>query len=258
MKFRIFSILLFIIYYSLFITSCTAQPPKQYTYKVVNSYPHDARAYTQGLFIYKGFLYESTGQYGQSSLRKIDRKSGNVLQISNVPRKYFAEGACVLNNKIYQLSWQEKTCFVYDVDSFKQTGSFNYNTEGWGLTTDGKQLIMSDGTSVIYFRNSDNFAEIRRITVRNGNKEVGLLNELEYINGEIWANVYTGDIIVRIDPAGGQVTGIIDMRNLLPRNLRTAQTDVLNGIAYDADTKRILVTGKNWPRVYEITLIEKK
>ncbi len=175
-----------------------------------------------------------------------------------MPRKYFAEGACLLNGKIYQLTWQEQVCFVYDAATFKQSGSFNYATEGWGVTTDGTQLIMSDGTSTIYFRDPNNFAEIRRIKVRNGNKEIPYLNELEYINGEIWANVYTSDVIVRINPATGKVTGIINLENLLPRSLRKPQTDVLNGIAYDTEGKRIFVTGKNWPKLYEITISEKK
>jgi len=235
-----------------------AQAPKQYTYRVVKSYPHDTRAYTQGLFYHNGFLYESTGQYGQSSLRKVDITTGAVMQISKVARKYFAEGICLLNGKIYQLTWQEQECLIYDVNTFRQTGTLRYPTEGWGLTTDGKQLIMSDGTSTIYFRDPKSFAEMRRITVRNNGKEVNYINDLEYINGEIWANVYTQDIILRINPDNGVVTGVIDMKNLLPANLRTSKTDVLNGIAYDAKNNRIFVTGKNWSRLYEIVVVEKK
>jgi glutamine cyclotransferase len=180
-----------------------------------------------------------------------------VLQTLNIPRQYFAEGACVLHGKLYLLTWQEHTCFVYDAHSFKQLGTLQYPSQGWGLTTNGTQLIMSDGTANLYFRHPDTFAELRRITVRNDNKPVQYLNELEYINGEIWANVYTTNQIVRIDPKDGTVVGVIDLTNLLPRNLYTAKTDVLNGIACDAATNRIVVTGKNWPKLYEITVSEK-
>jgi len=234
------------------------QAPKQYTYKVVKSYPHDVNAYTQGLFFHNGFLYESTGQYGLSSLRKVDINTGAVMQINKVARKYFAEGICLFNNKIYQLTWENRQCLIYDVNTFKQTAYLNYNTEGWGLTTDGKYLIMSDGSSTIYFRDPASFMEVRRITVRNNKKEMKYLNELEYINGEIWANVYLENFIVRINPENGTIIGIIDLRNLLPANLRSSKTDVLNGIAYDAKNDRIFVTGKNWPRVYEIVIVEKK
>ncbi len=257
MNFRILNILLALLC-TLYVSACQAQPPKQYTYKVVKSYTHDTQAYTQGLFYHNGALYESTGQYGQSSLRKVTLSSGGIEQISRMPRNLFAEGACLLNNKIYQLTWQEQRCLVYDLNSFRQTGSFGYSTEGWGLTTDGKLLIMSDGSSTLYFRDPESFAELRRVKVRNNGKEIPYLNELEYINGEIWANIYTTDLIVRINPADGKVTGVIDLQHLLPRSLHSAQTDVLNGIAYDKAGNRIFVTGKNWPKLYEITLVEKK
>ena len=239
-------------------TATHARQPKQYAYKVVKSYPHDRNAYTQGLFFYEGILYESTGQYGYSNLRKTNLATGKVLQVLNIPRQYFAEGACVLNDKLYLLTWQEHTCFVYEARTFKQLGTFQYPTEGWGLTTNGTQLIMSDGSAILYFRHPDTFAEQRRITVRNDNKPVQYLNELEYINGEIWANVYTANQIVRIDPKDGTVVGVIDLTNLLPHNLRTVKTDVLNGIAYDETSKRLVVTGKNWPKLYEIVVNEKK
>jgi glutamine cyclotransferase len=238
--------------------SAHARQPEQYTYTVVKSYPHDRNAYTQGLFFHEGVLYESSGQYGYSNLRKSDLATGKVLQALNMPRQYFAEGACVLRDKLYLLTWQEHTCFVYDVLTFKQLGTFQYPTQGWGLTTDGTQLIMSDGTATIYFRHPDTFAEQRRITVRNNDKPMQYLNELEYIDGEIWANVYTTNQIVRIDPKDGAVTGVIDLANLLPRSLYTAKTDVLNGIAYDAAARRLVVTGKNWPKLYEIVVSEKK
>jgi glutamine cyclotransferase len=235
-----------------------ARPPKRYTYSVVKSYPHDRNAYTQGLFFHEGVLYESSGQYGYSSLRKSDLTTGKVLQTLNIPRQYFAEGACVLHGKLYLLTWQEHTCFVYDAHSFRQIGTFQYPMQGWGLTTNGTHLIMSDGSANLYFRHPDTITELRRITVRHDNKPVQYLNELEYINGEIWANVYTTNQIVRIDPQDGTVVGVIDLTNLLPRSLHTAKTDVLNGIAYDEATKRLVVTGKNWPKLYEITVREKK
>jgi glutamine cyclotransferase len=247
-----------LIIFMIITTTAHARPPKQYTYKVVKSYPHDRNAYTQGLFFHEGILYESSGQYGYSNLRKSNLATGKVLQALNIPRQYFAEGACILNNKLYLLTWQEHTCFVYEARTFKQVGTFQYPTEGWGLTTSGTQLIMSDGSATLYFRHPDTFVEQRRITVRNDNKPVQYLNELEYINGEIWANVYTANQIVRIDPKDGTVVGVIDLTNLLPHNLRTAKTDVLNGIAYDETSKRLVVTGKNWPKLYEIVVSEKK
>lgn len=225
---------------------------KNYTYTVVAVYPHDAQAYTQGLFIYDGVLYESTGQYGQSSLRKVDLKTGRILNIIPLSKQYFGEGSCVLNNKIYCLTYMEQTVFVYDL-SFKRIGEFHYPGEGWGLTTDGTYLIMSNGSSVLYFINPENFSEVRSINVTYNGSALPMLNELEYINGEIWANVYTENHLVRIDPASGKVTGVIFLNNLLPASLRTRNTDVLNGIAYDAATSKIYVTGKNWPKLYEIT-----
>ncbi|MDR3133085.1 MAG: glutaminyl-peptide cyclotransferase [Prevotellaceae bacterium] len=225
---------------------------KNYSYTVVAVYPHDTQAYTQGLFIHDGVLYESTGQYGQSSLRKTDLKTGRVLNMVPLPKHYFGEGACVLNNKIYWLTYMEQTVFVYDL-SFNKIGEFHYPGEGWGLTTDGTHLIMSNGSSILRFINPDNFSEVRFLHVTHKGSALPMLNELEYINGEIWANVYTEDYIVRIDPMNGKVAGIVFLHNLLPASLRTRNTDVLNGIACDAATSKIYVTGKNWPKLYEIT-----
>jgi glutamine cyclotransferase len=204
--------------------------PENYTYKKVADYPHDAQAYTQGLFIHEGALYESTGQYGQSSLRKVDIKTGRVLNIVPLSKKYFGEGSCVLNNRIYWLTWMEQTVFVYDL-ALKQIGEFRYPGEGWGLTTDGTHLIMSDGSSVLRFINPENFSEIRPLHVTYNGRALPMLNELEYIRGEIWANVYMEDYIVRIDPVTGKVNGCVFLHNLLPASLRTRNTDVLNGIA---------------------------
>ncbi|MDR0667472.1 MAG: glutaminyl-peptide cyclotransferase [Prevotellaceae bacterium] len=227
---------------------------KQYIYRIENRYPHDRQAYTQGLFFHRGRLYESTGQYGLSSFRKIDLSTGDIVGNYTLPASVFAEGACVLNDTLYQLSWMEHTCFVYDT-AFRRIGEFHYDGEGWGLTTDGEHLIMSDGSSVLKILHPADFSEQRYIHVTYEGKAIPLLNELEYIDGEIWANVYTSDYIVRINPASGKVTGVVFMQNLLPQELRTARTDVLNGIAYDAATKKIFVTGKNWPTLYEIRVV---
>ena len=227
---------------------------EKYSYSVIAEYPHDMRGYTQGLFVHDGMMYESVGQYGQSELRKVDIKTGKVIQKKSLDARFFAEGSCALNGKIYQLTWREKTCFVYDLNTFEEVEKFTYSGEGWGLTTDGKYLIMSDGSSILKFLNPENFAETKYINVTYEGHVLPFLNELEYIDGEIWANVYLQDYIVRINPANGKVIGIVLLHDLLPRTLRTSQTDVLNGIAYDADTKQIYVTGKNWLRLYEINV----
>jgi len=231
---------------------------KTYTYKVEEVLDHDITSYTQGLFFHKGQLYESAGQYGESSFRKVDLKSGKVLKRENFDRRYFIEGSCVVGNRLYILTWQEKTCFVYDIDSWKQVGSFKYFTEGWGLTTDGKQLIMSDGTSRITFRDPETFEVKREITVKLRGQKVMYLNELEYIKGEIWANIYGSDLIARINPETGAVTSVINCTNILLRNLRTSRTDVLNGIAYNPEDGNIYITGKYWPKMYRIKAVEKK
>jgi len=244
------------LFVSLLMVSCgnknKGNVPK-YAYKVEVAHPHDAQAYTQGLFIHQGVLYESAGQYGHSNLRKVDLQTGEVLEKKMVPNTFFAEGACVLNGKIYQLTWTERTCFVYDLATFEKVQEITYSGEGWGLTTDGRWLIMSDGSAGIKFLNPTDFSEARYITVTYEGRSLGNLNELEYIDGEIWANVYLQDYIVRINPATGKVVGVVLLHGLLPASLRSAATDVLNGIAYDADTKKIYVTGKNWPQLYEIT-----
>ncbi len=234
-----------------------AQRPKQYSFKIEESLPHDAAAYTQGLFFHDGQLYESTGTYGESDFRKVDLKTGRVLQRVNFDKQYFIEGSCVLKGRLYILTWQEKTCFVYDIKTLKKLGYFRCMEEGWGLTTDGTQLIMSNGTAELFFRDPDTFLIKRKIQITSDGYEVKFLNELEYINGEIWANVYGWDKIVRIDPATGKVTGEIDCTGLLARNLMKSSTDVLNGIAFDPETGYVYVTGKYWPKMYRISLVEK-
>lgn len=238
--------------------SASGQNVKTYGFKVEEALPHDEASYTQGLFFHDGVLYESAGQYGESSFRQVDLKTGRVERRLNFEGRYFVEGSCVLGNRLYILTWQEKECFVYDFRNWEKLGSFRYLGEGWGLTTDGKSLIMSDGTSTLTYRNPETFAPERTLTVTLRGQKVLYLNELEYIKGEIWANVYGTDQIVRIDPATGQVRSVVNLRNILPAQLRRPRTDVLNGIAYEPRSGAIYVTGKYWPKMYRITLVEKK
>lgn len=250
---------LLLLCFLLALPACQArgQQVQTYGYKVDEVLPHDAGSYTQGLFFENGILYESAGQYGQSSFRQVDLKSGRVERRMDFDRRYFAEGSCVLNGRLYVLTWQEHECLVYDFHTWKKLGTHRYQGEGWGLTTDGRQLIMSNGTSEITFRDPGTFQVRRSITVTLRGQKVLYLNELEYVKGEIWANVYGNDQIVRIDPATGQVLGVINLRGILPAQLRSG-TDVLNGIAYEARSGAIYVTGKYWPKMYRISLVEKK
>jgi glutaminyl-peptide cyclotransferase len=201
-----------------------------------------------------GALYESTGLNGASSLRKVDLKTGSVLRKVSVPPQFFAEGLAALDGKLFQLTWQNHECFVYDLATFHQKSQFSYSGEGWGLTADGQLLIMSDGTAQIRFLDPATFEVKRTIKVAVGDRPVDSLNELEYIKGEIFANVWKSNIIMRIDPATGQVKGVIDLTGLLAQEDRDLGTDVLNGIAYDAKGGRLFVTGKHWPKLFEIRL----
>ena len=236
--------------------SCKAGELKRYTIEVVKEYTHDTGAYTQGLFFHEGRLYESTGQYGESSMRKVDLQTGRVQRKLDFSRKYFAEGSVILGDKLYILTWTNKVAFVYDAATLEYRQSYSYPREGWGLTTDGRQLIASDGSSRIYFLNH-NFKLQKTINVVLNGRPVRYLNELEWIDGKIWANVYTTDLIVIIDPKSGEVEATVNCGGLLPDKLRKPDTDVLNGIAVDAEG-RIYLTGKNWPRLYEIKLVPVK
>ena len=235
-----------------------AQPPDLpvATYQVVASYPHDPAAFTQGLVWQDGIFYEGTGLRGRSSLRKVDPASGEVTQGISLPEQYFGEGIAILGDRLYQLTWQENTGFIYDKDSFELLDTWTYLGEGWGLTTDGERLIMSDGTNELRFLDPNTLEETGRVAVmdQQGNPIV-LLNELEYVDGEVLANIWQTDWIARINPATGQVTGWIDLRGLLPAEDRTQPVDVLNGIAYDPSTDRLFVTGKLWPKLFEIDLV---
>jgi glutaminyl-peptide cyclotransferase len=229
-----------------------------YSYKIKNSWPHDRQAYTQGLIFLDGILWESTGQYGSSSLRKVELKTGKVIKQIAVPPKYFAEGMTVFNNKVFQLTWQEQKGFIYDPETFQRQGEFAYNGEGWGLTHDGHSLIMSDGTHQIRFLNPSTLQTTRTISVFDAGEPVEKLNELEYIDGEIYANIWQTDRIVRIEPKSGKILGWIDLTGLLKTKDRSGGEDVLNGIAYDEAGKRLFVTGKMWPKLFEIELVRDK
>ena len=225
------------------------------SYRIVNTYPHDPRAFTQGLVFADDALYEGTGRRGQSSLRKVDLESGNILLVRQLPARFFGEGITIYGNKIIQLTWRARVGFVYDRQTFQLLGRFNYPTEGWGITYDGNSLIMSDGTSTLYLLDPQTFKQIGRIEVHDLNGPVSRLNELEYVRGEIYANVWRTERIARISPQTGAVVGWIDLEGLLSSENRSRQIDVLNGIAYDAKNDRLFVTGKLWPKLFEIDLV---
>ena len=239
----------------LFICLACSAGPREHRVQVLESYPHDRAAYTQGLFFHCDTLYETTGQYGESSLRKVDLQSGKVLQKVNFSRKYFAEGSCVLDGNLYILTWTSKVAFVYNAETLTYEGTWSYPREGWGLTTDGSLLYASDGSNKIYVLSKD-FKLQRTIFVSLEGRPLRFLNELEWVDGKIWANVYTTDMIVVIDPENGKVTDKIDCSGLLPKNLRTADTDVLNGIAVNSKGE-VFLTGKNWPKLYKVKVIKK-
>ena len=228
-----------------------------YTYTVSHTYPHDRDAFTQGLQFVDGILYEGTGLNGRSSIRKTRVETGEVLQIRNVPQQYFGEGITIWNKELFQLTYQSGVAFAYDAQSFAPTRSFKYTGEGWGLTHDQNSLIMSDGSEYLRFLDPATFAERRRLQVTAAGKPLKNLNELEYVKGEIFANIWQTDYIARIDAATGRVTSYIDLRGLLtPRE--AAGVDVLNGVAYDAAGDRLFVTGKLWPKMFEIKLTLKR
>jgi len=228
-----------------------------YTYDVVNRWPHDPTAFTQGLVFNDGALIESAGLYDHSSLRKVDLQTGKVLKKVDVPNKYFAEGLTVFQGKIFQLTWREDVCFVYDPHTFTLTSLLAYTGEGWGLTHDDQYLILSDGTNRLKFLDPVKLRVMRTISVYDGDRPLTDLNELEFIKGEIYANIWHTDRIVRIDPNSGRILGWIDLAGLLPASERSNEEAVLNGIAYDEVHDRLFVTGKLWPAIFEIRLKRK-
>jgi glutamine cyclotransferase len=230
----------------------------EYTFKVIQAFPHDPRAFTQGLVFHGGFLYEGTGLKGRSSLRKVRLETGEVVQEIDLTPEFFGEGITIVKNEIVQLTWQSQMGFVYNLSDFHLLRQFSYSGEGWGLTTDGREIFMSDGTPEIRVLNSDTLTEKRRFMVHDGTTQIKELNELEFVEGEIFANVWQTDRIARISPRTGEVLGWIDLEGLLSPVYRLESGAVLNGIAYDAERKRLFVTGKLWPKVFQIQLIPKR
>lgn len=237
-------------------TVATPAEPKQYGYTIKNSYPHATDSYTQGLLFHEGVLWEGTGQKGASRLLKVDLETGLSKRVAHLPRHEFGEGIAIVGSELFQLTWMENTAHVYDLVSQKEVRTLRYPGEGWGLTSHEGKLYLSDGSATIRVVDPATFKRERSITVTLKGEPVDFLNELEWIEGRIWANVYTTELIVIIDPATGVVEGVVNLEGLLPEEERTPQTDVLNGIAYDATTGRIFVTGKNWSKLYEIELKE--
>jgi glutaminyl-peptide cyclotransferase len=233
------------------VLTAAAQTP-EYGYQVIHAYAHDPNAFTQGLEYRAGYLYEGTGLKGRSSLRKVQLETGKVLQEIDIDPQYFGEGITVLNQKIMELTWQAETGFVYDQSTFRRLQTYNYPGEGWGLANDGQNIYMSDGTAQIRIWDPFTLQEKRRITVHDAGRPVMNLNELEWVRGEIYANIWQTDRIARISPVDGRVLGWIDMAGILPASERTGNEDVLNGIAYDVLGNRLFVTGKLWPKLFEI------
>ncbi len=230
--------------------------PKKYSYRVIHTYPHDRQAFTQGLFYYNGILYEGTGQETGSSLREVELETGKVLRQHNLDASLFGEGITLYKDRIFQVTWENKVGFVYDRATFKVINKIYYPTPGWGLTTLGDKIVMSDGTNMLYFYEPENFSVISKLEVYDDRNMIDSLNELEYINGEIWANIWMTDRIARIDPATGKVNSYVNLGGLLKDSDKAPDTDVLNGIAWDSEGKRIFVTGKRWPKLFEISVTQ--
>lgn len=227
----------------------------RYGYKVVNTYPHNIEAFTQGLLYHEGYLYEGTGKNGRSSISKIKLEDGSVLMSKDLSQRYFGEGIEIVGDKIYQLTWQSHLVFVYDKNSFESIESHYNATQGWGLAYDGEHLILSDGSATLQFMDPEGFAPVRKVEVRLGGNAIAQLNELEYIDGEVWANVWQTDFILRIDPASGEVNSVVDLSGLSERTQLGSNEAVLNGIAWDAEGERLFVTGKHWAHLFEIELL---
>lgn len=234
------------------------QVPLRYTYEVVNTYPHDDKAYTQGLIYWGGFLYEGTGQKQMSTLRKVELKSGKVVNKIKLNGELFGEGICMHENKIYQLTWSSQVGFIYNADTFEELGRFYYTGEGWGITSDGVVIYRSDGSHKIYKHHPDDFRVLDILEVCSDRAFINNLNELEYIDGKIYANIWQSDDIAIIDPKSGMLEARLGLKKILPGRDRDARTEVLNGIAYDEEGNRIFVTGKYWKKLFEIRIPERE
>jgi glutamine cyclotransferase len=235
-----------------FLLSPPPDPGPRYT--VINAYPHDPEAFTQGLFFHNGRLYEGTGLRGQSTVRIVELETGEITRIHHMPPEYFGEGITLLGPSIIQVTWQSHVGFIYERHSLEVLDTFEISTEGWGITYDGTSLILSDGTSTLHFLDPETFQETRTIDVRDGDDAVSLINELEYIDGEVYANIWKTDLIARIDPQRGSVNGWLDLSGLKEQIEDQSSIDVLNGIAYDEESGHLFVTGKLWPLLFEIEL----
>ncbi|WP_047546842.1 glutaminyl-peptide cyclotransferase [Psychroserpens sp. Hel_I_66] len=241
------------------LTILNNQSPKVFGYKIINEYPHDITSYTQGLEFHNGELYESTGQYGESKLRKVDYKTGEVLKNTDLPDQYFGEGLTILDNKIYQLTWQENIGFVYDVETFEKKSSFTYgkSKEGWGICNDGEHIYKSDGTEQIWLLDPETLTEDSKIQVYTNKGKIVGINELEYVNGKIYANRYQKNGVAIINPENGAIEGVIDFSPLHKLVTQHAGLDVLNGIAYNPQSKTLFITGKRWDKLFEVEVFEK-
>ena len=233
------------------------EPEPGHAYTVVNTFPHDPEAFTQGLVFHQGRLYEGTGLRGRSSVRIVELETGEIIQIHRLPPEYFGEGITIHGDRIIQVTWQSRVGFVYDRDTLEPLDTFSISSEGWGLTHDGTSLVLSDGTSTLHFLDPITFEETRTVEVRDGDEDVRLINELEYIDGEIYANIWQTDMIARIDPMSGSVLGWLEFSGLREHIDDEASLDVLNGIAYDDETGHLFLTGKLWPLLFEIELAPK-
>ena len=254
--------LLAIVVLGILVAACTPStrsaqtgPAPVYGYEVVNVYPHDPGAFTQGLVYHEGMLFEGTGRYGESDIREVELETGNVIRKREIADQYFGEGIALWDEELIQLTWRSHVGFVYDRETFARQREFSYPTEGWGLTHDGERLIMSDGSSALFFLNPETLERTGRVQVEDDGEPIDQLNELEHIDGKVYANVWQTDRIAIIDPDSGRVTAWIDLPGLLDPADRTPRTDVLNGIAYDAENDRLFVTGKYWPKLFEIDLV---
>ncbi len=230
--------------------------PEKYTYKIIKQFPHNTKSYTQGLIYENGFIYEGTGQYGESTLQKYKLQNSELIQSYNLPEDVFGEGIVIYKNKIFQLTWRSQIAFEFEKPTFQLINKFNFNTEGWGITNLGDNLIMSDGSNTLYVLNPETFSEIKRIEVYDNIGPVNQLNELELIDGKIYANVYQTDNIVIVDPKSGKVIGKIDCKGLLDKSKVKNEVDVLNGIAWDQQNRKLYLTGKLWPQIYEVQIVK--